>query len=279
MESGAKDISTKPIVHPVAVGGFNKKTASLYDAKRPEYSSEAADAVLKYMNLDNLEALENLSADILELGAGTGKFTKSILPKIKKPVKYLATDPMEGFLEQAKMNCPNIATRVCLAEDLPFPDSSIRLVVAAQCFHWFASDTSLKEIHRVLVPGGKFICLWNNRDISIPWIKAASDLLHEYYNDETPRAVNGKWKKVMEKATIFKELSHCTPTGPKLKGDKHRIADYFITISAIASRPEEEINQAKQKFMEIFYKFHPNKPDTEEWVLPFLTEVYCYVKV
>ncbi|CAE1285625.1 unnamed protein product [Acanthosepion pharaonis] len=162
MERGDKDISTKPIVHPVALGGFNKKTASLYDARRPHYSSEAVDAVLKYMELDNLEPLENLSADILELGAGTGKFTKSILPKIKKSVKYLATDPMEGFLEQAKMNCPNITTKVCLAEDLPFPDSSIRLVVAAQCFHWFASDASLKEIHRVLVPGGKFSKLESN---------------------------------------------------------------------------------------------------------------------
>jgi SAM-dependent methyltransferase len=31
-----------------------------------------------------------------------------------------------------------------------------QLIIAAQCFHWFASPESLQEIYRVLVPGGRF---------------------------------------------------------------------------------------------------------------------------
>lgn len=279
MASNDRNCSANSDLHPTAIAGFNEKTASLYDAKRPEYSKETVDVIFNQMNLDNLEPLENLSTDILELGAGTGKFTKSFYLRLNQSVKYTATDPMEGFLRQAKLNCPSIKTTVCSAENLPFPDASVRFVVCAQCFHWFASEASLKEIHRVLVSNGKLLCLWNVRDISIPWIRAASDLLYEYYTEDVPKATSGKWKEVFEKASLFRQLFTCTPSGTGIQGDKQAIVDYFMTISVIASRPENERIKARQRFLDIFDKFGANKPDSEEWIVPFTTEVYGYVKV
>ena len=63
------------------------------------------------------------------------------------------------------------------------------------------------------------------------------------------------------------------------QGDKQTITDYFTTISVIASRPEVERREARKKFLDIFNKFHPEKTDTEDWILPFLTKIYGSVKV
>ena len=58
-------------------------------------------------------------AKILELGSGTGKFTRVMLDVLKYQV--IASDPLGNM-----------------------------------CFHWFANATALEEINRVLVPGGLF---------------------------------------------------------------------------------------------------------------------------
>lgn len=61
--------------------------------------------------------------------------------------------------------------RAGIAEDIPLPESCARALVAAQSFHWMASPATLREVHRVLVPGGLFVMLWNTRDLSRPWVR------------------------------------------------------------------------------------------------------------
>ncbi len=45
------------------------------------------------------------------------------------------------------------------------PASRYHLVTMASSFHWADFDPSMKEFHRVLKPGGYFVCLWNPRII------------------------------------------------------------------------------------------------------------------
>ena len=40
---------------------------------------------------------------------------------------------------------------------VPSDGFSFQNIICAQCFHWFANEKSLKEMTRVLVPGGR-IC-------------------------------------------------------------------------------------------------------------------------
>ena len=44
------------------------------------------------------------------------------------------------------------------------------MVIASQSFHWFANQTALEEIHRVLAPDGRFAIIWSIPDISLPWM-------------------------------------------------------------------------------------------------------------
>lgn len=56
-------------------------------------------------------------------------------------------------------------------EAIPVPDSSARALIAAQSFHWMSSATTLREVHRVLVPGSLFVIVWNTRDYTVPWVR------------------------------------------------------------------------------------------------------------
>jgi SAM-dependent methyltransferase len=56
------------------------------------------------------------------------------------------------------------------------PDASAALVVAAQAFHWFDVPAAMREIGRVLVPGGRAAAFWNVR-ASSPFQDAYEALL------------------------------------------------------------------------------------------------------
>ncbi len=61
-------------VHVTATKGFNADIAKVYNAARPTYPTDALDKVNHLLNIGE-DAL-NHGNTVIELGAGTGKFTK-----------------------------------------------------------------------------------------------------------------------------------------------------------------------------------------------------------
>ena len=113
-------------------------------------------------------------ATVLELGAGTGKLT-AVLAELGHDVH--ATEPDPGMLKVLKRHLPDVRTSESGAEEIPLPDRSVDVVVAAQSFHWFDHERALPEIARVLRPGGFLALVWNNRDTRIPWVRKLGQVL------------------------------------------------------------------------------------------------------
>lgn len=84
-------------VHNSASKGFTKEGAQLYESGRPSYTDESIEKII------NIAKLKFSNSNIvLELGAGTGKFTSSFLALSKKynilpNMRYIATEPSDGF--------------------------------------------------------------------------------------------------------------------------------------------------------------------------------------
>jgi ubiquinone/menaquinone biosynthesis C-methylase UbiE len=73
------------------------------------------------------------------------------------------------MIEIAKLLTPNATFFTGMAEALPLPDASVDLALSTTSFHhWQDQAAGIREIARVLRPGGYFILV----DISIPeWLE------------------------------------------------------------------------------------------------------------
>src|SRR6202158_4494491 len=90
---------------------------------------------------------------VLELGCGTGYFTRELA---RSGADIVAIDVSPELLEIAKANCstPNVRYDVHNAYELSYPDRVFNSVVGSSVLHHLEIEEALREIYRVLKPGG-----------------------------------------------------------------------------------------------------------------------------
>lgn len=103
---------------------------------------------------------------LLDAGCGTGNYLQSISPYVKTIV---GVDASAGMLESARAKAlPNVELQQAVLQDLPFPDQTFDGVMVNFVLHHLddtegcdngfpAVQLALKEIRRVLKPGGALI--------------------------------------------------------------------------------------------------------------------------
>lgn len=165
--------------------------ADAYERARPEYP---ADAVWWLAGDD--------PADVVDLGAGTGKLTRGLAALGHR---VTAVEPLGEMLECLRRALPEVRAVEGSAERIPLPDASADVVVCAQAFHWFDQQAALAEIARVLRPGGRVALVWNSRDDRVPWTAMLSETIGretvEANDGETPIAASALFGLV-ERATF-----------------------------------------------------------------------------
>lgn len=111
---------------------------------------------------------------VLDLAAGTGKLSRSL---VAAGHDVVAVDPSEGMLAHLRAALPDVEARTGTAEAIPLDDESVDVVVVAQAFHWFDAPPALRDIARVLRPGGWLGLVWNDRDEATAWVAALSRVI------------------------------------------------------------------------------------------------------
>jgi ubiquinone/menaquinone biosynthesis C-methylase UbiE len=102
---------------------------------------------------------------ILDIGCGTGRLLRKAAQRWPA-AQLFGVDPAEGMINAARQWTPTAVFHVSLAEALSLPDSSVDLVLSTTSFHhWFDQAEGLRQVARVLRPGGWF-CLG---DIARPY--------------------------------------------------------------------------------------------------------------
>jgi SAM-dependent methyltransferase len=109
---------------------------------------------------------------VLDLGAGTGKLTATLLDL---GIDVTAVEPDPAMLAQlrrllAPAVLPETRALSGSAESIPLPDQSVDAVLVGQALHWFDMALAGPEIARVLVPGGVLAGLWNLDDDRVAWV-------------------------------------------------------------------------------------------------------------
>jgi len=138
------------------------------------------------------------NADVLELGAGTGKLTRLLRPRH-------AVEPDEGMRRVLHRVCGDASVLEGTAEAIPLADGSVDAVFAAEAFHRFDGQASVIEIARVLRPGGVLVLLWNvpggedHPDVAaavrLLTAEAPAEVGHEPADLNTQRYSSGAWRE------------------------------------------------------------------------------------
>ncbi|MDP9101677.1 MAG: class I SAM-dependent methyltransferase [Actinomycetota bacterium] len=136
--------------------------AAAYDRGRPGYPADA----LRWL-------LPETASRVLDLGAGTGKLTASLLGLGLPGRTVVAVEPDRDM----RVLVDPRATRLGgTAERIPLAEASVDAVLVGQAFHWFDPVAALPEVVRVLRPGGVLGLLWNVLDDSAEWVARLCDL-------------------------------------------------------------------------------------------------------
>ncbi len=150
-------------------------------------------------------AAELVNGDLLEVGCGEGRGIDWLLPKIKS---YSAIDKIAPVIEKLKTKYP--AGKFYSGNIPPlaaFTDNSFDSIVSFQVIEHIEDDSLfLKEIHRVLKPGGVAYLTTPNRPLSLsrnPWhireytAQELTDLAKQFFADVTMKGITGN-EKIMQ---------------------------------------------------------------------------------
>jgi SAM-dependent methyltransferase len=214
-------------IHERAATGF-ERAGEDYERGRPGYPPAAVAALID-------EFGPGRGRVVVDLAAGTGKLTRSLLPT---GAQVLAVEPVPGMRGYLAQTAPGARALAGTAEQIPLTDGSVDLVTVAQAFHWFDTGAAAREIHRVLKRDGGLAVLWNSWDESVRWVEAMQAIVHEFVAG-APQQASSDWRQRLQDTALFTPLHE--RTYPNLvAGDVAAVLARVASTSYIAALPAVE---------------------------------------
>ncbi|KAG2189289.1 hypothetical protein INT44_004431 [Umbelopsis vinacea] len=227
--------------HSVAEQGFSTG-ADDYAKARPSYPAAALQCLQAELKLIPAET------KILDLAAGTGKFTELL---VKDGYQVTAVEPVAEMRAKITEKLPTVKAVEGTSWNIPVENDSQHVVVIAQAFHWFDDIETLRECRRVLKSNGYIVFIWNMESQErCQWI-AKLRQIYEQHDVKAPQYRKGAWKKVFnteEAGELFHlPLNHHQFTNDFLIAGKEVVWQRIKSKSYIAVMPPQEQEKLQQQ--------------------------------
>src|SRR6476646_1612797 len=192
VQAALKDTKLAQVLyHDWEAATYDDKWSISYNERCIDYERGRFDAVAGEQNLPYGRALE--------LGCGTGFFLLNLMQGGVAETGSV-TDLSPGMVKVALRNAENLKLpvdgRVADAETIPYEDNTFDLVVGHAVLHHIPDvEKSLREVLRVLKPGGRFVFAGEPTTVGNGYARALADLTWNV----TIRAVKlpglGSWRR------------------------------------------------------------------------------------
>ncbi|MFF2198147.1 class I SAM-dependent methyltransferase [Streptomyces sp. NPDC058157] len=252
------DHSEQAAAHASSFGA----AAVAYAEHRPDYARTAV-----------AWALETAPGPrVLDLGAGTGKLTGTLLAS---GADVVAVEPDPAMLAELRRGLPAVRALAGGAEAIPLADGSVDAVLAGNAMHWFDMSVAGPEIARVLAPGGVLAGLWNVMDEQVPWVEGLARVSGSAAIG--PRDTLASWRAVTADMHLPRGGAprFGSPEQSAFPHGQRRTADSLVatlaTRAGVLVMPEEE----RQTALGRIRRYLAGRPETAdgEFTLPMLTGV------
>lgn len=227
-----------------------------YDRYRPGFPVAAAEEILP----DRVDA-------VLDLGAGTGKFTELLVARAER---VIAVEPSVAMLDVLRAKLPNVAALEGGAEQIPLAGGSMDAVAVAQAFHWFDRDAACTEIRRVLVPGGTLGLLWNHSDPECSWDRACHRVAHPAVSDSADATTESAAAELP--GFVFDHRAELAWSERITREDYIR---RWLTVSSFLTA-DEETRAGMVAELDSILDADPATAGRDAFTLPMVTEVFVY---
>jgi ubiquinone/menaquinone biosynthesis C-methylase UbiE len=221
---------------PLAREGFGAdlRSALIYERGRPGYPSAVADALAAEFGLD-------ADSRVLDLAAGTGQLARLFVPIVGSVV---AVEPAASMRHVLARRLPSVETLEGRAERIPLPDQSVDAAVIGNAFHWFDGDAAVRELARVLRPGGGLAVLWNlGLSSDPPWSPRLDQLVDELRTKALRPArerTSGMWRPALDRAQDRFEPLRVSAIAHEHPLDREAFVSGIASFSFIAAMPDGE---------------------------------------
>lgn len=219
--------------------------ASHYQQFRPGPPADAVDWIL-----------DGRRGRVVDLGAGTGALTRILMDRVAETIAVEPDDRMRSVLLDQLPGARALKGR---GESIPLPDGYADAVVASTSWHWMELLPTLREVARVLVPGGTLAVLWSGPDPDGEFLSAAQSVLNERMDrdldkdgDESAGKASGLIRDALQRQQHFSlEIPEGEPFAQPERKDfgwslplsADQLVGLLGTFSWVISLSEEERSQ------------------------------------
>jgi ubiquinone/menaquinone biosynthesis C-methylase UbiE len=249
-------------IHEAAAKGFERGAAE-YEKGRPGYPQAVVDRLVEVSGLGPGKV-------VVDVGAGTGKFTRMLVPT---GATVIAVEPVAAMRSTLAGLVPGIEIVEGTGESMPLPDAGADVVTAAQAAHWFDGPAAFAEIARVLRPGGTVALVWNRRDDAWPWTKPIDDLMARVAGDAPRfRRSDKTWTEALEANEDFGDLQ-AEVFDNAATHDLDSMLARVSSVSYVSALPDDRRAALLEELATILRE-GPMAEEGDTFVEPYRTELY-----
>lgn len=176
------------------------KIAKYYSA-RPNYAPAAIENLCSY-----IQARKSEDYSAADIGAGTANLTIMLSKFISN---ILAVEPNQAMREigmERTSAVSGVRWIEATGECTTLPDRSVNVVTFGSSFSTMDRGNALKESHRILKDDGYFVCMWNNRDLTIPSQLKVEEIIRSHVPDYSHGARREQQANVILESMLFNHI-------------------------------------------------------------------------